>query len=49
MGLALLSVADFAEGAPMTATAALPQRTDAAARALARARAHLLSLQHASG
>jgi len=46
MGLALLSIAG---GVPMTATAALPDRSDAAARALARGRAHLLSLQHASG
>jgi squalene-hopene/tetraprenyl-beta-curcumene cyclase len=46
MGLALLSLA---RGAPMTVAAPLPGLSDAALRALARARSHLLSLQHREG
>jgi squalene-hopene/tetraprenyl-beta-curcumene cyclase len=46
MGLSLLSLDG---GTPMTAPAALADRSDAVARALARARDRLLSLQHADG
>jgi squalene-hopene/tetraprenyl-beta-curcumene cyclase len=46
MGLSFLSLDG---GAPMSESSTLPDRSGAAARALARGRDHLLSLQHAGG